>query len=465
MSARILVCDDEAALREMLSVLLRRARYQVVTASTRQEALAKIAGEDLDAVITDLALPDGSGMDVLSAARERDDSMQVVMITAYGGTEQAVEAMRRGAYDFVQKPFRTHELLALVEKALEKRQIVGENRALRATVAGSYRSGDLIGKSDAMKRVMEMVRRVAGARTSVLITGESGTGKEMVARALHDQSDRASGPFVVVNSGALPEALMESELFGHEKGAFTGAMARSEGLVRAAHEGTLFLDEIGELPPELQVKLLRVLQERRVRPVGGSKEVEVDIRVVAATNRDLEADVASGAFRQDLFYRLNVIRLHLPPLRERPEDIPLLAQHFVQKHAALAGKRLELSPDAMRWLVRQSYPGNIRELENVVERAVTLAIGDRITLDEMPDTGRSGPSPSLPVEIGAGFDLDAHLASIERELVLRALEQAGGVRTEAAKLLGMTFRSFRYRLAKYDLGDAAEDSGAPESAD
>ncbi len=465
MSARILVCDDEAALREMLSVLLRRARYQVVTASTRQEALAKIAGEDLDAVITDLALPDGSGMDVLSAARERDDSMQVVMITAYGGTEQAVEAMRRGAYDFVQKPFRTHELLALVEKALEKRQIVGENRALRATVAGSYRSGDLIGKSDAMKRVMEMVRRVAGARTSVLITGESGTGKEMVARALHDQSDRASGPFVVVNSGALPEALMESELFGHEKGAFTGAMARSEGLVRAAHEGTLFLDEIGELPPELQVKLLRVLQERRVRPVGGSKEVEVDIRVVAATNRDLEADVASGAFRQDLFYRLNVIRLHLPPLRERPEDIPLLAQHFVQKHAALAGKRLELSPDAMRWFVRQSYPGNIRELENVVERAVTLAIGDRITLDEMPDTGRSGPSPSLPVEIGAGFDLDAHLASIERELVLRALEQAGGVRTEAAKLLGMTFRSFRYRLAKYDLGDAAEDSGAPESAD
>ncbi len=465
MSARILVCDDEAALREMLSVLLRRARYQVVTASTRQEALAKIAGEDLDAVITDLALPDGSGMDVLSAARERDDSMQVVMITAYGGTEQAVEAMRRGAYDFVQKPFRTHELLALVEKALEKRQIVGENRALRATVAGSYRSGDLIGKSDAMKRVMEMVRRVAGARTSVLITGESGTGKEMVARALHDQSDRASGPFVVVNSGALPEALMESELFGHEKGAFTGAMARSEGLVRAAHEGTLFLDEIGELPPELQVKLLRVLQERRVRPVGGSKEVEVDIRVVAATNRDLEADVASGAFRQDLFYRLNVIRLHLPPLRERPEDIPLLAQHFVQKHAALAGKRLELSPEAMRWLVRQSYPGNIRELENVVERAVTLAIGDRITLDEMPDTGRSGPSPSVPVEIGAGFDLDAHLASIERELVLRALEQAGGVRTEAAKLLGMTFRSFRYRLAKYDLGDAAEDSGAPESAD
>ncbi|MCZ7678812.1 MAG: sigma-54 dependent transcriptional regulator [Sandaracinaceae bacterium] len=465
MSARILVCDDEAALREMLSVLLRRARYQVVTASTRQEALAKIAGEDLDAVITDLALPDGSGMDVLSAARERDDSMQVVMITAYGSTEQAVEAMRRGAYDFVQKPFRTHELLALVEKALEKRQIVGEVRALRATVAGSYRTGDLIGKSDAMKRVMDMVRRVAGARTSVLITGESGTGKEMVARALHDQSDRASGPFVVVNSGALPEALMESELFGHEKGAFTGAMARSEGLVRAAHEGTLFLDEIGELPPELQVKLLRVLQERRVRPVGGSKEVEVDIRVVAATNRDLEADVASGAFRQDLFYRLNVIRLHLPPLRERPEDIPLLAQHFVQKHAALAGKRLELSPEAMRWLVRQSYPGNIRELENVVERAVTLAIGDRITLDEMPDTGRSGPSPSLPVEIGAGFDLDAHLASIERELVLRALEQAGGVRTEAAKLLGMTFRSFRYRLAKYDLGDAAEDSGVPESAD
>ncbi len=452
------MCDDEAALREMLSVLLRRAGYEVVTAETRGVGLATLEAEEFDAVVTDLALPDGSGMDVLSAARERDDSVQVVMITAYGGSEQAVEAMRRGAYDFIQKPFRNHELLALLEKALEKRQIVGENRALRATVEGSYRTGDLVGKSQAMRRVMELVSRVAAARTSVLVTGESGTGKEMIARALHDRSDRASGPFAVVNCGALPEALMESELFGHERGAFTGATARSEGLVRAADSGTLFLDEVGELPLELQVKLLRVLQERKVRPVGGSKEVEVDIRVVAATNRDLEDEVARGTFRQDLFYRLNVIRLHLPPLRERPGDIPLLAAHFVQKHAALAGKRVDLSPEALRWLVRQPFPGNVRELENAIERAVTLAIDGPIAVEDLA-YGAPDATPSLPeVALGEGFDIDAYLGEIERSLLMEALEKAKGVRTEAAKLLGTTFRSFRYRLAKYDLGDSADEN-------
>ncbi len=458
MSARILVCDDEAALREMLSVLLRRAGYHVTPAETRAAALQKLSSEEFDAVVTDLALPDGSGMDVLSAARAHDDAVQVVMITAYGGSEQAVEAMRRGAYDFIQKPFRNHELLALLEKALEKRQIVGENRALRATVEGSYRSGDFVAKSVAMRRVMELVRRVARARTSVLVTGESGTGKEMIARALHEESDRAVGPFIVVNCGALPEALMESELFGHERGAFTGATARSEGLVRAADGGTLFLDEIGELPLELQVKLLRVLQERKVRPVGGSKEVEVDIRVVAATNRDMEHEVAAGRFRQDLFYRLNVIRLHLPPLRERPEDIPLLAAHFVQKHAALAGRRVELSPEALRWLVTQPFPGNVRELENAVERAVTLASGDRITGEDVSLGAPVAVATTNEVLLGEGFDIDAYLGGIERSLLLKALEEAKGVRTEAAKLLGTTFRSFRYRLAKYGLGDAGDEN-------
>jgi two-component system response regulator PilR (NtrC family) len=467
--ARVLVCDDEAALREMLSVLLRRAGYEVVLAHTRESALERLVDEpDLDAVVTDLALPDGSGMEVLSAARERSDSIQVVMITAFGGTEQAVEAMRRGAYDFILKPFRNYELLALLEKALEKRRIVDENRALRATVRGSYRSGDLIGKSEPMRRIMELVRRVAGARSSVLITGESGTGKEVVARALHDHGERAQGPFVVVNCGALPEALMESELFGHEKGAFTGAAAKSEGLFRAASGGTLFLDEIGELPAGLQVKLLRVLQERKVRPIGGSKELEVDVRVVAATNRDLEQEVASGAFRQDLFYRLNVIRLHLPPLRERPEDIPLLAQHFVIKHSALAGKPMELAPEARRWLAQQPYPGNVRELENVIERAVTLALGDRITLDDLPDGAGPRREPvegSAPAALSPGFDIDAHLGAIERRILLQALEQAGGVRTEAAKLLGTTFRSFRYRLSKYGLGDAGDDNRQRDEVD
>jgi len=461
MPAQILVCDDEAALREMLSVLLGRAGYDVTTAANRADALSRIqSDEPYAAVITDLALPDGSGMEVLSAARERDDTTQVLMITAYGGTEQAVEAMRRGAYDFVQKPFRNHELLALLEKALEKRQIVGENKALRATLDGSFSHGRLVGRSAAMRRVMDMVDRIAPARTSVLLTGESGTGKEMVARAIHDQSGRADCPFVVVNCGALPEALMESELFGHERGAFTGATAKSAGIVREADGGTLFLDEIGELPASLQVKLLRFLQERRVRPVGGTREVEVDVRVLAATNRELEKDVESGAFRQDLFYRLNVIRLHLPPLRDRPEDIPLLAEHLVRKHAALAGKKLELGDEAQRWLVRQPFPGNVRELENVIERAVTLGREPEIVLADLPIERPGVGRGAGAITIEAGFDLDAHLGAIETELILQALEKAGGVRTKAASLLGLSFRSFRYRLKKYGLGD--DGSGEDE---
>ena len=458
MGARVLVCDDEAGLREMLSVLLRRANYEVATAETQATAIAQLEGaHGFDAVITDLALPDGSGMDVLSAARAHDDAIQVLVITAYGGTEEAVEAMRRGAYDFIQKPFRNQELLALLEKALEKRQIVGENRTLRATLDGSFRTGEVLGKSPAMKRVMDLVERVASAKTSVLITGESGTGKELVARALHQLSDRASAPFVVVNCGALPEALMESELFGHEKGAFTGATQRTDGLVRAANEGTLFLDEVGELPLDLQVKLLRVLQERKVRPVGGQKELEVDVRVVAATNRDLEQDVESGAFRQDLFYRLNVIRVRLPALRERREDIPLLAIHLAHKHAALANKRLEISPDAMRWIVRQPFHGNVRELENLMERAVTLARGEVVTVDDLVDEQEADAAPLAEPEIQTGFDIDLYLGAIERRLVERALEKAGGVRTEAAKLLGVSFRSFRYRMAKYGLGDTGDE--------
>ena len=276
----------------------------------------------------------------------------------------------------------------------------------------------------------------------------------MVARAIHDRGDRAERPFIVVNCGALPEALMESELFGHEKGAFTGATQQNQGIVREADGGTLFLDEVGELPPNLQVKLLRFLQERRVRPVGGRREVEVDVRVLAATNRDLEEDVASGGFRPDLFYRLNVIRLHLPPLRERPEDIPMLAEHLLRKHAALAGKKLELAAEAAHWLVRQPYPGNVRELENVIERAVTLGREPEVVLDDLPVERSSdvGAAPARP-QVSPGFDLDGYLGSVESELILEALEKADGVRTEAAKLLGLTFRSFRYRLQKYGLGD------------
>jgi two-component system response regulator PilR (NtrC family) len=465
MAARVLVCDDEAGLREMLEVLLRRAGYEVETAASCRAARERLASEQsYDLVITDLAMPDGSGMQVLEAAKRRDDSLQVIMITAFATTEQAVEAMRLGAYDYVQKPFKNSELLAQIEKALEKRSIVRENRALRAHVKGAFQLGDLVGKAPRMQAVMDVVRRVASGRSSVLITGESGTGKEVVARALHQAGERASQPFVTVNCGALPESLMESELFGHEKGAFTGATSRKDGLFRAANGGTLFLDEIGELPTPLQVKLLRVLQERKVRSVGGQQEIDVDVRVVAATNRDVEQSVRDGSFRQDLFYRLNVIRIQLPPLRERMEDVPTLAAHFLAKHSALERKRLSLSPEALSWLLQQSFPGNVRELENMIERAVALATEPYVVRSDLQG-GHGGEEandrPSKPPAVlpAEGLDLDAQLGELERSMLVQALERTGGNRTNAAKLLHMTLRSLRYRLAKYGLGD--ETSAAP----
>jgi two-component system response regulator PilR (NtrC family) len=467
-SARVLICDDEPRLREMLGILFRRAGHEIALVAGVQEALARIAeAEPFDAVVTDLLMPDGSGMDVLEAARRRDDRTEVIMITAHGTTEQAVEAMRKGAYDYVQKPFRNDELRATLDKALEKRAIVAENRALRAELQRQREDGELIGKSPAMERLRHLIERLADSPSSVLVTGESGTGKELVARALHRRSGRRDAPFLVVNCGALPEPLMESELFGHEKGAFTGATRSQEGLFRAAHGGTLFLDEVGELPLALQVKLLRVLQEKKVRPVGGAREVEVDVRVVAATNVDVEAAVAEGSFRQDLFYRLDVLRLRIPPLRERREDIPVLAAYFLRKHGLATGKPLELRPSALRFLLDHAFPGNVRELENLLERAATLSVAGAIEVDDLLLTPSRGPEPAPPPEatptarlaLGEGFDLDAHLAQIERAILFQALDEAGGVRTKAASLLGMTFRSFRYRIAKYEAEPAAGEDG------
>ncbi len=445
----------------MLQILLRREGYRVDVVEGVHAARDQIGSSDpYDAVITDLVMPDGTGMDVLDAVAARSKETQTLMITAYATTEQAVEAMRRGAYDYVKKPFKNHELLATLEKALEKRAIVAENSSLRAQLKSRWTEGQLIGKSAAMDRLRDLVKRVAGATTSVLITGESGTGKEMVARSLHFQSPRSEAPFVVLNCGAVPENLIESELFGHVKGAFTGATGAKEGLFRAADGGTLFLDEVGELPAPLQVKLLRVLQDRKVRPVGGSTEVEVDVRVLAATNRDVEAEIKAGTFREDLFYRLNVIRIEVPPLRERPEDIPVLASYFLDKHAALQGRPLRLSEDAVRWLAQQSYAGNVRELENIVERGVTLARGNTVEREDLGDSHPAPKASSVSEIPEASFDLDDYLTQVERELLFRALDQAGGVRKKAAELLGMSFRQFRYRLAKHvapEVGDAAGD--------
>jgi two-component system, NtrC family, response regulator PilR len=428
------------------------------------------APEPYAVVLTDLLMPDGSGMDLLTLVKHRTARTEVIVMTAHGDVETAIAAMKRGAYDFVTKPFATTELRALVHKALEKRAIVSENERLRAQLLRE-RSREIVGPSEGTRRILELVQRIANARTTVLITGESGTGKERVARAIHEASDRHGKPFLVINCGAIPEALMEAELFGHERGAFTGAVSSRLGIFREAQGGTVLLDEIGELPASLQVKLLRVLQERKVRGVGSSAEVAVDVRILAATNRNVEDDVRSGRFRQDLYYRLNVIRIEVPPLRDRREDVRPLAEHFLVRCAAEMNKDSRLfSPDAVRALEAYDFPGNVRELENVVERAVALSTGQTIGLGDLPQEVSGAAAQPTPALVGLpedGCNLDEVLGEVERRLLLQALERSGGVRTQAAKLLGVTFRSLRYRLQKHALGDGSEpgDEGAePESA-
>jgi two-component system response regulator PilR (NtrC family) len=453
----------------MLSILFKREGLDVTLApgfNTARDAVTN-APEPYAVVLTDLLMPDGNGMDLVTLVRQRTHRTEVIVMTAHGGIETAIEAMRRGAYDFVTKPFATSELRALVQKALEKRDIVAENERLRAQLLRE-RGRELLGHSEAMRRIFELVQRIANARTTVLLTGESGTGKERIARAIHDASDRRDKPFLVVNCGAIPETLIEAELFGHEKGAFTGAVATRLGIFREAEGGTVMLDEIGELASALQVKLLRVLQERKVRGVGAAAEVSVDVRVLAATNRNVEEDVRSGRFRQDLYYRLNVIRVEVPPLRERREDIRPLAEHFLARCAGEHNKDIRsLAPDAVRALEAYAFPGNVRELENLVERAVALATGQTIGLGDLPREVSGLVAQPLPSLVGLpeeGCNLDDVMGEVERRLVLQALERSGGVRTQAAKLLGVTLRSLRYRLQKHAMagGEDVADDGSGE---
>ena len=464
---KVLIVDDEPSIRQMLQIALKREGYDVVSVAGCRAAIEALgtSQQPFPVVLTDLSMPDGSGFDVLSAAKRRAAASEVILITAHSSVENAIAAMRGGAYDFVTKPFQPAEITALVQKALEKHDLTAENTRLRARIERT--DVEVLGRSPAMRAVLDLVDRIAATKTTVLITGESGTGKERVARAIHDRSDRRSGPFLVVNCGALPEALMESELFGHEKGAFTGAQTRHRGLFREADGGTLMLDEVGELPASLQVKLLRVLQERSVRAVGATQETTVDVRVLAATNRDIEAEVARGAFRQDLYYRLNVIRVGLPPLRDRREDIPLMAERFLRRFSSEMGKDVAgFSADALRALERYSYPGNVRELENVIERSVALAGARSIGLGDLPAevagaaSAPAGEILTLPPE---GANLDELLNEVERRLLLSAIDRTAGNRTAAAKLLGITFRSLRYRLSKHGLGgdDEVPSEGEP----
>jgi len=461
----VLVVDDERSMREFLAICLRREGHQVSVAESGEKALEHLAQTPADIVVTDLKMPGKvDGLGLLRAISDRGLDTEVIVVTAFATPETAIAAMKQGAYDYLTKPFKVDEINAVIARALEKRALIEANVALREKVTGRYRLASLLARSPQMQRVFELIGKIHSTRTSILITGESGTGKELVARALHSEGNRSQKAFVAVNCGAIPEELMESELFGHRKGSFTGAVADKTGLFQQADGGILFLDEIGELSLGLQVKLLRALQERKVKPIGDTTETEVDVRVVAATNRELEEEVARNAFRSDLYYRLNVIEVRLPPLRQRREDIPLLIDHFVRRYGVEQEKRLAgVTPEAMKVLQAYDYPGNVRELENIVEHAVTMASGPRIDVGDLPRlrqtvaTGASdGAAVALPDE---GFDLDRALADYERVIVLKALEQSGGVRKRAARLLGITFRSLRYRLAKLGLADDGTGSG------
>ncbi|MBW2268807.1 MAG: sigma-54-dependent Fis family transcriptional regulator [Deltaproteobacteria bacterium] len=449
--ARILVVDDERSMQEFLDIFFRSEGYDVVTAGDVATGRLHLENDAFDIVISDIQMPDGSGLDLLQAAHELAPETLVVMITAFASTETAITAMKQGAYDYVTKPFQVDEIRLVVENALEKKLLTSENRRLRSELRGRHRA--IVGSSGAMQAVYDLVAQVADTKANVLITGESGTGKEMVARAIQQGGQRRENPFVTVNCAAIPENLLESELFGHVKGAFTGAVQSKAGLFEMANSGTLFLDEVGDLPPALQVKLLRVIQEKTFRRVGATSDQRSDVRIVAATNRRLEEEVEAGRFREDLYYRLNVIEIRLPPLRERRDDIALLVDHFIKKYAGEFGREVTSCSDAaLAKLMKYRFPGNVRELENVVERAVALARGPVIDVESLPPTlmnPSSGPRAERLTE--EGVDLDALTAEYERGWLLEALRATGGVKKKAAQLLGISFRSFRYRCEKLGL--------------
>ncbi len=448
---RILVVDDELSMREYLELLVEGWGHEVQTAPTVKAAIEALNAHTFDVVITDMKLGNDSGLQVLKVARAQPQPAEVIIITAYGTPASAIEAVREGAYDYISKPFDNEEFRLLVHRALEKRQIRLENVALRRSLENQI----VWGSSPVMQRVWATVDKVAAApRGTVLVVGESGTGKELVARAVHLRSERAAQPFIPINCAALAEGVLESELFGHVKGAFTGAIADRVGLLVSAGQGTVFLDEIGEISMAIQVKLLRVLQERRVRPVGGMKEVPIEARIIAATNRSLEAEVKAGRFREDLFYRLNVISIEVPPLRARAEDIATLARHFLARAAEELGRPgLHFQPEALEALTRYPFPGNVRQLENVVQRAATLAEDDALGLLSLPPIMRGEKDEPLDASapnITDGFSLEKFLDDAERSYLREALRRADS-KVKAAQILGLTFRSFRYRLAKHGL--------------
>ncbi|MGC3997937.1 MAG: sigma-54 dependent transcriptional regulator [Anaeromyxobacter sp.] len=450
----VLVVDDEEPLRHLLTVILRDRGYEVRAVGSGEDALKELGARDYDLMLTDVRMPGMDGLTLVREARRLQPELTVVVMTAYGSHALAVEAMKAGAYDYLGKPFKPDDVVLLLRKAEERERLARENRRLRTELASAYGVSRLVVASPAMQEVLRQVQKVAPQKTTVLLEGESGTGKELVARALHELSPRASFPFVAVNCGAIPAELLESELFGHVKGAFTDARRDHAGLAAEADGGTLLLDEIGELPLGLQVKLLRFLQEEEIRPVGGTRARRVDVRVVAATGRDLGKAVAAGQFREDLYWRLNVVAVRLPPLRERPEDVAALADHFLARCARLRPELggLAFSAEAREALQGHRWPGNVRELEHAVERAVVLAEGAEIREEDLPDTVRAAAAPEAAAPgLDADLSLKNGVREVEARLIRAALERTGGNRTRATELLGISYRALLYKLKEYGI--------------
>ena len=486
-SKAVLVVDDEPSMCEMLEVALKKWGYRVKLAKNLREAIAAVERGRIDGVLSDIKLPDGTGVELLHRMKTLPEKPPVLLMTAFGNTESAVEAMKLGAFYYITKPFKLEELRLLLERALTGGSLKKENDALVQDIKKEFSAHSMIGKSKSMKTLFELIDRVSKTKTNILITGESGTGKELVARAIHYGGPLKNKPFVAVNCGAIPETLIESEMFGHKRGSFTGAVVDKDGLFRVADGGSIFLDEVGELPMSMQVKLLRVLQDRSFRPVGGTEDVKVEVRVISATNRDLEDGIAKATFREDLYYRLNVINIKTPALRDRKEDIPELIDHFLRKFALGMGKSVSaVSEGAMKSLIAYDFPGNVRELENTMERAMALEGGAEISRESLPPSMQKigelpppetanapagGTAASLPGSAAAGrrwesagtslergsVNLEKLVGDLEREYILKALEKTGGVKKKAAELLGITFRSIRYRIAKYGIHDTEGD--------
>jgi DNA-binding NtrC family response regulator len=448
---KILIVDDEAGMRKLLGRVLAKNGYDSVAAANGTEALRLAEAEQFDLVITDIKMPTMDGLQLLQELKNFDPALPIIVITAYGTVESAVQALRAGAYDYITKPFENDEIRLTVAKAFERERLLAENRYLHEELEGRYSFSGIIGSSESMNQVFEMSSSVASSNASVLITGESGTGKELIARSIHYNSSRKDKPFIVLNCAALPENLIESELFGHEKGAFTGATNAKKGRFELAHEGTLFIDEVGEMNPSIQVKLLRVIQEQEFERVGGSRTIHCDVRIVAATNKNLSEAVSDNTFRDDLYYRLNVINIHMPPLRDRREDIESLARHFLERYAAETGKKIsDISPRALSCLLAYDWPGNVRELQNVIERAVVLARGESLTPLDFPQNLQGDAQICVDIPDRDG-NLTELLEDLERQLIVQTLRRHDNSQTRAADALGIKRTTLRYKMEKYGL--------------